>query len=87
MAIAFQLCFGYVVRSVQMNQEGLNGTQQLLSYADDVNILGEIIHTAQKTQTVLDASKEVRLEMNPEKAKYTRMLILRYFVLSVALQL
>jgi len=36
------------IRRVQVNQDGLklNGTHQLLAYADDVNILGGSIHTA-----------------------------------------
>jgi coproporphyrinogen III oxidase-like Fe-S oxidoreductase len=42
-----------------------------LAYADDVNIVGENIDTVQKnTKTLLDASKEVGLEVNPEKTKY-----------------
>jgi hypothetical protein len=49
----------------------LNGTHQLLAYADDVNLLGDNIDTIKKnTETVIDASKEVGLEINVEKIKY-----------------
>jgi hypothetical protein len=42
-----------------------------LAYADDVNVVGENTDTIQKnTKALLDASKEVRLEVNPEKTKY-----------------
>jgi hypothetical protein len=40
-----------------------------LAYADDVNRVGENIDTIQK-KALLDASKEVGLEVNPEKSKY-----------------
>jgi hypothetical protein len=50
---------------------GLNGTHQLLAYADDVDIVGKNIDTIQKnTEALLDASKKVGLEVNPEKIKY-----------------
>jgi hypothetical protein len=46
----------------------LNGTYQLLLYADDVNVQGDNIDTTKKnTQTLIDASKEVCLEGNTEK--------------------
>jgi hypothetical protein len=55
----------------------LNGTHQLLAYADDVNLLGDNIDIIKKnTETLIDASKEVGLEINVEKTKY--MLLSRH---------
>jgi hypothetical protein len=47
---------------VQVNQDGLklNGTHQLLAYADDVNILGESVHAVKKnTEALVAATKEI----------------------------
>jgi hypothetical protein len=69
----FNFTLEYAIRKVQENQAGLklNGTHQLLAYADDVNLLGDNIDTVNKnTQTLIDASKEVGLEVNVEKTKY-----------------
>jgi uncharacterized protein YbcV (DUF1398 family) len=49
----------------------LNGTHEQLAYADDVNLLGDNIDTIKKnTETVIDASKKVVIEINVEKNKY-----------------
>jgi hypothetical protein len=46
----------------------LNGTHQLLAYVDYVNLLGDNIDIINKnTETFIDASKEVGLEVNIDK--------------------
>ena len=52
----------------------LNGTHQLLVYADEVNISGGSIHIVREnTEALLIASKKISLEVNAEKTKYMVM--------------
>jgi hypothetical protein len=63
----------YAIRKVQENQVELklNGPHQLLAYADDVNLLGDNVDTIKKnTEILIDASKEVGLEINVDKTKF-----------------
>jgi hypothetical protein len=49
----------------------LNGTHQLLAYADDVNLLVDNKDNIKKnTESLIDTSKEIGLEINVEKTKY-----------------
>jgi hypothetical protein len=54
-----------------------NGARQLLIYTDDVNLLGDNIDTTKKnSESLIEASKKVGLEVKTEKAKY--MLLSRH---------
>jgi hypothetical protein len=75
----FNFALEFTIMRVHENQEGLklNGTHQHLAYADDINIVGENIDTIKKnTEALLDANKEVSLEVVPERSEC--MLMSRY---------
>jgi hypothetical protein len=77
--LLFNFLLEYDIRKLEDIQMGLklNGTHQLLAYANDVNLLGDNIDTINKNmETLTDASKEVGLEINVEKTKY--MLLSRH---------
>jgi hypothetical protein len=68
----FAVEYKYAIRKVQENQVELklNGTRQLLVYANDANLLKDNMDTIKKnTETLIDASKGISLEINAEKFK------------------
>jgi hypothetical protein len=76
--LLFNFVSEYAIRKVQKNQVELklNGTHQLLVYAGDMNLLGDNIDTIERsTQSLLDASKEIGLEVNTEKSKCMLLLL------------
>ena len=74
--LLFNFALEYAIIRVQVNQDGLklNGTHQLLAYADDVNILGGSIHMVKENaEALVVAPKETGLEVNADKTKYMVM--------------
>jgi hypothetical protein len=65
--LLFNFVLQYVIRKIQENQVGLklNGTHQLLAYADDVNLLGDNIDTIKKN------TKKTKLRGVSPRANYT----------------
>jgi hypothetical protein len=58
----FNFALGYAMRRIQVIQDGLklNGTHNLLVYADYVNILGGSIHTInENAEALVVPSKEI----------------------------
>jgi hypothetical protein len=71
--LLFNFALEYAIRKVQESQGELklNATHQSLVCADVVNLLDDNVYTMKKyTQTLIDASKEVCLEVNTEETKY-----------------
>ena len=71
--LLFNFAFVYAIKRGQVIQDGLK-LNQLLVYADDVNILaGSVFTIKENAEALIVVSKETGLEVNGDKTKYIVM--------------
>jgi hypothetical protein len=72
--LLFNFSLQYANRQVQENQVSLelNGTHQLLVYAD-INLSDNMNTIKENTKTLIGTSRDIGLEINAEKTKYVIM--------------
>ena len=70
--LLFNFTLEYAVKKVQEINLGLdmNGTHQVLAYADDVNLIGDDIRIERNADVLLNACKEIGLAVNTGKTEY-----------------
>jgi hypothetical protein len=69
----FNFALEYAIRRVKVNHDGLklNGTLQVLVYANGVNVFAGSVQTVRENAVALIlASKETGLEVNAHKSQY-----------------
>ena len=71
--LLFNFALEYAIRKVQETRLGLemNGNQQVLAYANDVNLMENDIKTLERNADVLlNVCKDIGLAVNIRKIKY-----------------
>jgi hypothetical protein len=71
--LLFKFALEYAIRKVQENLVGLklSWIHLVPVYDDDMNLSGDNTYQKQKHRILIDANKEVGLEANEKKTKYT----------------
>ena len=72
--LLFNFTLEYAIKKVQ-DYLDMNGTHQVLAYADDVNLIGDSIRTVERNADVLlNACKDIGLAVNTGKTKYMEII-------------
>jgi hypothetical protein len=72
--LLFKFTLEYTIRKIQVGLK-LNAAHQLLAYVGDVNLLGDIVNIIKNTETSVDASKKVSLDIGVEETNICYCLV------------